>query len=348
MPPDEVLIRGGFGMLVTTVRPVAHSDITLTAYAVNYLDQLETGEQTLKSYAAHIRDHLTPYFNDRLAPSRLADIRRGHMRAWQKWMTKEKGRAPKTVNNVRGLLIPMFEAACRPGEWGEPPVIIGSPMSGLKAPKKNPYARNILRTPAHAAIFFGAAHRTDPDFCEILEFMAGTAARWGEASAVMDDACHLSGEHPYVEVCRVARRVTGEGWRLEEGAKSKAGQYRRLPVGKGLAAMLESRIAIHGPGLLFPSRNGGLIQEEGNYWRDRWRPILAAARAAGLPYDLTIHGLRKSAINAMVEGKVDVVTVGGVAGHASPQTTLGVYTEFTGAGRPDVLAVVESFFGLAA
>lgn len=349
-PADDILIRAGFGMLLQAVpKGMTHAGITITEYAGNFLETLETGDQTIQSYAAHVRDHITPFFDGTRAPARMSDIRRAHMRSWQRWMTKDKGLSPKTVANIRGLLIPMFDAACLRGEYGEPALLEYSPMDGLKAPKKTPYARTILRTREHAALFFAAARDTDAAFAQLLTVLAATAARWGEVTALKADACYLDGPAPYVEVARVARRVTGQGWRIEPGAKSKAGEFRKLPVGPDIVAILTGRIAAHGRGLLFPgAAPDRLIQEDGNYWRDRWRPIVNEARRRGLPYDLTIHGLRKSTLSMMAEGGVDLVTVRDYAGHASAVTTMEIYTDATGAGRPALLAAVDAFYGLAA
>jgi integrase len=331
-PDDATLKKAGFGYLIEAGKDGrVTSAITLVAYATQFIDTLGVAANTRAGYHAYVRDHLAPYFGD----TRLVDVQRAHLRGWQRNMVEVKRRAPKTVNNVRGLLIPMFAAACRRGEYGEPALLTYSPMDGLDAPKGYATPRAILRTADHAGIFLNAAYDLDPDFAEVTEVISGLALRWGEFIALKADACHLSGDAPVVVAARKAVRVTGQGWTIVPGAKTKAGAFRELPVPTLRVLNILSRRAAAAPagGLLFPAEGGLLIPEVGNYWRDRWDPIVVEAMRRGIPYRMTIHGLRKTTLSHLAEGGVDPVTLGEYAGHASPVTTLRVYTEATGAGR---------------
>lgn len=349
-PADEVLHKAGFSYLIEAPKSGHHAGVTLVDYATAYIDTLECAANTRKSYAAAVRDHLAPYFGT----TKLVDVKRAHVRAWQRHMTESKGLSAKTVGNIRGLLIPMFAAACRRGEYGEPAILDYSPMDGLNAPKAVAGRRAILRTPTHAGILIGAAYDLDPDFAEVIEVMAGFALRWGEAIAAHPDQCHLTGDTPVFVVARKAVRTTGEGWRVVPGAKSKAGAFRELPVPTLRVANILSRrcaTAVKGPhgALLFPAEGGALLTEVGNYWRDRWDPIVVEAMRRGLPYRMTIHGLRKSTLSHLAQGDtpVDPVTLGAFAGHASPVTTLRVYTEATGAGRDTLTAKITDLMAQA-
>src|SRR5262249_12042014 len=106
MPDDATLIRAGFSYLVEKPRPVGrHCDQTLIDYAVDFIGRLEDiGDQQVKTYLAYVRDYLAPFFGD----TRITAIVRADMRAWQRWMSKERRLSNKTIANVRGLLIPLF------------------------------------------------------------------------------------------------------------------------------------------------------------------------------------------------------------------------------------------------
>lgn len=340
MPDDESLTLAGFSDLVKTADPRTTSGVTITDYALAFIDTLECGRQQRKSYEAQVRDHITPYFDNASAPAQLAEIMRGHMRNWQRHMTEDKELSGSTVQNIRGLLIPMFAAACRPGEWGEPAVITSSPMDGLKAPEYIAPRTPFLRSAEDAAIFFTAAYDTDPDFADLLYVICAVAARWGEAIALMDDAVFLGGR-PRIEVRRKAVRITGEGWKIVPGAKTANG-WRELPVDERAGRILADRCA-SGRGLLFPGTDGGLITYTGNYWRDRWQPVLRHARALGLGYNITIKGLRKTTLTMLAESGVDPTTLKAFAGHASAVTTLNVYSDATGRGRDKVMTSIAQF-----
>lgn len=337
-PPADVLIRAGFGMLVADNPDRARSAVTLVEYVRGYIDTLEVHPETRHRYLGYVTHHLEPFFG----AEPIVDITRARMRDWQRWMGTDRQKAPKTIRNVRGLLVPMFDAACLRGEHGEPALLGYSPMAGLKPPRQVPFERAILRTPGHAEIFFSAAYRLDPDAADLLYVAAAFANRWGEVIALMDDAVYLDTVRPYVEIARKAVRVKGQGWRLEPGAKTRAGSFRRIPVGRAVAAILARRIATR-RGLVFPGKDGGIMKHS-NFWRDRFQPIVAEARRMGLPYDMTMHGLRKTTLSHLAENGTDPVTLREFGGHASAVTTLDIYSAPTGRGRDPLLDTIADLY----
>jgi integrase len=72
----------------------------------------------------------------------------------------------------------------------------------------------------------------------------------------------------------------------------------------------------------------GADLEYANFRKRSWAP---GCVESGFP-DLTFHDLRRLAATALVAEGVDVKTAQTRLGHASPQMTLGLYAQVTGAG----------------
>lgn len=344
MPDDETLRRAGFGFLLTELEAAPAVDlIRLVDYADRYVDTLDEcsklHRQKLKSM---IRDHLAEHFEDK----DIRAITRGDLREWQRWMTDVKELSPKTVRNVRGLLVPMFNAACERQDDNGPAILQFSPIAGLKPPKKDPYYREILTTVDHVRIVFDAARQIDPYAADLLFVAACVAMRWSEIVALMPDACYLGAARPFVIARRKAVWEAGKGWHLADGAKSEDGQFRRLPLFTEVGQVIAPRVAATSSGgLIFGRPSDGEIWHHGCFYRDRWQPIVELARKNGLPHDLTIHGLRKSTLSLLAEKEVDPVTLREFAGHASPVTTLKLYSSPTGRGHGKVVDALGDFYG---
>lgn len=346
-PDDDTLIRKGFGFLAKTpLRAETRGGQRMTDYATAFIETLDdAGKQQRKTYASYVENYLRPFFDATDAHtfgdiSRLADLRLGHMRAWQRYMLDDRKLSAKTVANVRGLLIPMFEAACRRGEWGDPAKIEYSPMDGLKCPKVTSAKTQFLRDPEHARIFFETAYELDAEFADMLYVLCSTALRWGELIGLHDDAVYL-GRRPVVEIRRVGKRITGTGWVIENAPKTESG-YREVPINARAAQILAERMA-RGVGLLFPGPTGELFVVGQNVWQKRWRPIVVEARRRGLPYNITPHGLRKTTLTNLAESGIDPTTLKQFAGHKSAVTTLNIYTESTGRNRDTLVTNISDF-----
>ena len=342
MPDDETLRKLGFGYLAT--RPDADIDrsyVGMVDYADQYIDTLETHRETKNKYGTYVRDYLRPYFGDIDLRAVVPD----DIRAWQRWMTSTKGLSPKTVRNVRGtVLIPMFSNACKRQGDGGPALRDYSPVEGVDPPRSDPYNREFLRSTADARLLFSVAYEMYPDAADLLFVLASFANRWGEASVIMEDACFLGAALPYVEIRRKAVQVRGEGVVIEPGAKTKAGEFRRVPVGPAVGAVLARRCATR-RGLLFVDGTND-VWWHGHFHRDRWKPIVKEARRRGLRYDLTMHGLRKSTLTLAAEMGVDPVTLQEFAGHKHASTTLQIYTSVSGRGRGLLESSVGDFYPL--
>lgn len=150
---------------------------------------------------------------------------------------------------------------------------------------------------------------------------------------------------PGVQVLTVARSVLRDGT-IHEGGKSE--RLRRVVLADGMAAWLENwrerldGLAIdlglesRGPDdviLTWPTQRGPVA------WRKPFRPAevgewWAANRAevaerSGVPVvaSVTWHGLRHSAVTALVEAGVSIHDVGAVVGHSAVATTMGYWRD---------------------
>lgn len=156
---------------------------------------------------------------------------------------------------------------------------------------------------------------------------------------------------PGVQVLTVARSVLRDGT-IHEGGKSE--RLRRVVLADGMAAWLENwrerldGLAIdlglesRGPDdviLTWPTQRGPVA------WRKPFRPAevgewWAANRAevaerSGVPVvaSVTWHGLRHSAVTALIEAGVSIHDVGAVVGHSAVATTLGYWRDGGAAAR---------------
>ena len=156
---------------------------------------------------------------------------------------------------------------------------------------------------------------------------------------------------PEVQVLTVARSVLRDGT-IHEGGKSE--RLRRVVLADGMAAWLENwrerldqlaaelGLTARGPDdviLTWPTQRGPVA------WRKPFRPAevgewWAANRAevaerSGVPVvaSVTWHGLRHSAVTALIEAGVSIHDVGAVVGHSAVATTMGYWRDGGAAAR---------------
>ncbi|MDH6466282.1 hypothetical protein M2302_006489 [Micromonospora sp. A200] len=111
---------------------------------------------------AKYRERLEKHVYPRLGDRPIAEITRREMREWQQGLC-DTGLSAKTIANIRGeSVLPIFKAACRPGEDEEPAVRTYNPMDGLPLPEGPRVERDILESPDEARLFLEAAHEVDP------------------------------------------------------------------------------------------------------------------------------------------------------------------------------------------
>lgn len=107
----------------------------------------------------------------------------------------------------------------------------------------------------------------------LLDFMAETGARFGEATAARVGAIDTRGRHPVV-VIDTAWKEDEHGYYL---GKPKSGSTRRVPVKQSLLDKLQPALDGKQPDdLIFPAPEGGQL-ELNNFYKRSWNPAAIAA-----------------------------------------------------------------------
>ncbi|MFI7283413.1 tyrosine-type recombinase/integrase [Micromonospora chersina] len=348
MPTPEQLAEHGFAELLPAGVPAAPAPepaeavLTFRAYAEEWLGQLvKPHPETVRKYRERLEKHVYPRIGDRP----IVEITRREMREWQQAL-RDAGLSAKTIANIRGeTVVPIFKAACRPGEDGEPAVRTANPMDGLPLPEGPRAERDILESPDEARLFLEAAYQVDPEAADLLLCKLSTGLRWGEVSALPPRAVNVV--RGTLSIVQVLRKVNRR-WVVEPKPKTKQG-YREVPLTAAVARMVAERCAAASRD---PGRQFVFVAPRGNHWRyedfytDRWVKIRDLAREKGLPRRMTMHGLRHSLLTLLATEGVDLAALRTMAGHASVTTTMNVYVHATRRHHEPVRQIVGDFLGV--
>jgi integrase len=250
--------------------------------------------------------------------------------------------AAATVAKVyRGAIKPVFQAALRQGEDGEPPLLTSSPCTGFRLPTAPVTTRAVLYGP-EVALYLTAVHDIDPDTALFIITEMATGLRWGETAGLhvthLDPAnrqLHIVQTYAYLLDQTTSRRR----WQIKPYPKGK--KQRIVPISPDLAALLTRRAeGSHADQPLFRSRTGSYIDY--NNQRNRTlQPALTLARERGLAKHITPHALRHTMITMLRDGGVAPGIMQLIAGHASYQTTAIYADQHTPAQRTLILNAVQ-------
>ncbi|WP_214105210.1 tyrosine-type recombinase/integrase [Acrocarpospora catenulata] len=250
--------------------------------------------------------------------------------------------SPGTVAKIyRGSIKPVFRAAMREGEDGEPPLLFSTPCDGFHLPAAPVAARAVLFGP-EVEIYLRAVYDTDPATALFIVTEMATGLRWGELAGL-----HVSGLDPTAGVIQVVQAYalllnekTGrKEWQLKPYPKGK--KRRQVPISTQLAALLIQHAQGKKPDEpLFQGIRGCYI-DYGNQRNTILQPALTLARQRGLSKHITPHALRHTMITMLRDGSVAPGVMQLVAGHESYQTTAGYAGSETPAQRSLILNSVQ-------
>lgn len=265
---------------------------------------------TVKTYQVmldrHVRDVIGHIPVDKL------DYR--HLNHWVKSMVK-KGKAPKTIHNVHGLI----SAAMNTAEMLQ--YIQRNPCRGVQLP-------NVDKAEDEAMFL------THAEFNMILEamgerykiltnFLVMTGTRFGEATALKVADVDLLSKPPTVRVNKAWKR-DGQSQFYIGATKTGAGK-RTIGLNPALVDLLIPLVASRsGDELLFATPKGEQIIHR-LYWHFYWVPAVKAARVRGLKKSPRIHDLRHTHASWLIQDGVSLFTISRRLGHASTRTTEQVY-----------------------
>jgi integrase len=250
----------------------------------------------------------------------------------------EAKHGPALTKTVRSVLSNICAYAARLDAMTRNPVRDTSPIS-VKPKKGKPRAltaTSIRQLRAYITYDAVARRRDVPD---LIDVMAATGVRIGEALALLWDAVNL--EAKTVEIRGTVIRIKGAGLIIKPEPKTEAG-YRTLILPDWAIPLLRARrqreaLDFGELRLVFPSAVG-TVRDPSNVDHQ----IKDAFTYAGLP-DLTSHVLRKTVATLMDEAGLTARQAADQLGHARVSMTQDTYfarkTLDTGAAKAlDVLA----------
>ncbi|MCA4131884.1 site-specific integrase [Arthrobacter sp. M4] len=275
---------------------------------------------TIKTYQRmldlHVRDVIGHVPVDEL------DYR--HLAHWVKSMMR-KGRSPKTIHNVHGLISAAMNTAQMLG------YIPRNPCRGVQLPtlEKPEDEARFLTHAEFSMVMEGMGER----YKAFTNFLVMTGTRFGEATALTVADLDLFSKPPTARINKAWKR-DGQSQFYIGATKTGAGK-RTIGLNPSLVELLIPLVA-NRPGneLVFTTHQGRRIIHQ-VYWRQYWVPAVQAAKAQGLTKSPRIHDLRHTHASWLVQDGVNLFIISRRLGHTSTRTTEQVYGHL----MPDALQV---------
>lgn len=229
-------------------------------------------------------------------------------------------RARATVARARDSMSSLFAWAEHEG------VVAHNPVKKTKVPKGDGQEEDRVRpfTDAELDRVIAAAMGISKHHAELIEFLALTGLRWGEAAALRLSAVV---QVPYPALIITRSKSTGYAEKT-----TKSGRTRRVPLSDRAAEIVATRSADRNTNdLVFVAPRGGQLNGR-NFTRDvKWELFSDGHR---------IHDLRHTAATLWLQAGIDIKTVSTWLGHSDTAVTLRVYVHWMGADS-DVAAMAR-------
>jgi integrase len=321
---------GRFGGTTTTFRQLSEQWLRLAGN--------DLSPTTLRTYQNLLSKRILPAIGDvpitRIQPSDLDLLYNG--------LIQRIGLSPKSVRQIHAIIRRAFRQAVLWGWVSSNPAANATPprlkKSDLSPPDVN-QVEELLRS----------AHQRDPELANFMHVAATTGARRGEVCAlhwsnVNFDLRTLTIEHNIIEVA---------GGLIEKDTKTH--QSRQIALDDDTVAVFENqrqfaldRAAAIGATL---SENEYVFSHELDGSKP-WVPGSVTKRFILLRKDLgyndmRLHDLRHFAATRLMVAGVPVRTFSGRLGHASPATTLSVYSHFVEASDREAAGVMGGLVSLS-
>ena len=233
---------------------------------------------------------------------------------WVKSMLA-KGRSPKTIKNVHGLISAAMNTAEMLG------YITRNPCRGVQLPSVEK-AEDEMMFLTHAEfglIMEGMGER----YRDFTNFLVMTGTRFGEATALTVADIDLLGKPATARINKAWKR-DGQNQFYIGPTKTGAGK-RTIGLNPALVDLLIPLVAGRpSSDLLFATPKGERIVHK-LYWHHYWVPAVKAAQRRGLRKDPRIHDLRHTHASWLIQDGVPIFTISRRLGHASIKTTEQVY-----------------------
>lgn len=290
---------------VWATKGVAPNVHTVGSWCLHHVDHLTgVNQATRTKYSSYIANDIVP---SKIGPLPLTALTNADVAAWLNSLTG----SAKTAANKHGFLAGALNAAVRARH------IQSNPCDGNRLRRDEP-AEMVFLTHAEFAILLAAV--TVP-WQPLVEFLAATGCRWGEASALHPSDIDLV--EGTVRIQRAWRYVSGEGYQL--GPPKTRRSIRTVDVAPATLAKLDlSREWV------FTNSGRGRRGDTGpvrahNFNPNVWVPALVRAKDAGLSKKPRVHDLRHSNASWLIQAGVPLPVIQRHLGHESIQTTVDRY-----------------------
>jgi integrase len=264
---------------------------------------------TFATYRRACKNHIIP----RIGKAKLVSFTPSNASAWTAELAND-GIGSRAKQQAFMVLKRAFAYAVTPLGLLE-----RNPLSELHAPRVEKKTKHILGLDEIGKLL-KAAQRTD--WYVLILLAVATSMRQGELFGLQWKYVHLP--EGYLRVMQ-ALLVGPKGEPYLAPPKTEASK-RRVELSPLLVQVLtehKARQTDNPLGLVFPAAKGGFIRKD-NFRRDVWLPLI---EAAGLPDDVTFHGLRHAGNSLLVsQAGMSMKVAQERLGHETRGVTFDVYT----------------------
>jgi integrase len=255
---------------------------------------------TREFYKATLDRWVLPYWSEwRLVDIRLMDVR--------KWLSSHAaGYSTSVVKHMRATLSKMLSDALEMGHLDR------NPAKGFRTPRGKSVRRVVALSLEQIAVVLS---RLDEPLRAAVRLVGILGLRESELSGLR--ACDLDFSNKTVTVRQ--SRYRGESSEVKTEGSARV---LPLPVGSETALRMLAETTPNAEGLLFLGPDGKPLNFDGTV-KYVFKPL---ADEAEIPH-FTWRSFRRSVSTQMHRNGIPVKVAQGILGHATPQVTLGIYTE---------------------
>lgn len=245
------------------------------------------------------------------------------------WVARGSRRklAPKTINNVHGLLYTVMKAAVAHR------LIRTNPCADTHLPARTHKEMRFLTDPEIGRLLAALPEHWRP----LVALLIGTGLRWGEAIGLRAGRVDLLAAPPRLRVEEQLQEMPGRGSELLFLSPKSARSRRTVSFTKGLALVLAGLVAGKEPDeVVFTTVTGALIRTRN--FRRIWTK---ATKAAGLT-GLRVHDLRHTHAAILISAGRPMMAISRRLGHSSVAVTDVIYGHLREEADDGILLAIES------
>lgn len=305
------------------------------------LNTKDLGQKRKDDYRNAINNHIAPIIGN----MELSAVTLNDGLAIFQQAPPSKSAQQKIVTTLKRI----FESAVDNG------LIQRSPFGKLKAGGKAAEEKNALTREQQSALC-SAVHGCSVETFVYLCLYAGL--RREEALGLRWENVHLDAATPYLDV-RTSCSWQGKNQAVVSDALKSAAAKRSVPIPPPLFACLSAIRADSTSEFVVCNQSGGAVSATGfrRMWEAVTRRTVREGYALGdkvknhditvsLDFHVTPHQLRHTYITELIMAGADIKTVQYLAGHATVQLTLNIYTHLMTNRPEDTAAQVLKAFGV--